>query len=95
MSDQPWEKVREQSIIANKAVEGLGCAIHSPFMIMAFIGLAGVPDLGLTEKGLIETASQSLTDVLLGLKAGLVCCRCPDHAHDVHRVMDSSSYQPV
>lgn len=95
MSDQPWEKVREQSITANKAVEGLGCAIHSPFMIMAFIGLAGVPDLGLTEKGLIETASQSFTDVLLGLKAGLVCCRCPDHAHDVHRVMDPGSYRAV
>ena len=39
MSDQPWEKVREQSIAANKAAAGLGCTIHSPFMIMAFIGL--------------------------------------------------------
>jgi|HubBroStandDraft_6_1064221.scaffolds.fasta_scaffold02289_6 adenine deaminase len=93
MSDQPWEAVREQSIYANKAAVSLGCAIHSPFMIMAFIGLAGVPDLGLTEKGLIETASQSFTDLVLGMRGGLVCCRCPDHMHNVHRLMDPSSFR--
>jgi adenine deaminase len=95
MSDQPWEKVREQSIAANKAAAGLGCTIHSPFMIMAFIGLAGVPDLGLTEKGLIETASQSFTPLVLGMRAGLVCCRCPEHMHDVHRLMDPNTFRAV
>ena len=93
MSDQPWETVRKQSIKANKAAASLGCAIHSPFMIMAFIGLAGVPDLGLTEKGLIDTASQSFTDLVLGMRAGMVCCRCPDHIHDVHRLMDPSTFR--
>jgi adenine deaminase len=93
MSDQPWETVREQSINVNKAAASLGCAIHSPFMIMAFIGLAGVPDLGLTEKGLIDTASQSFTDLVLGMRAGMVCCRCPDHIHDVHRLMDPSTFR--
>jgi adenine deaminase len=93
MSDQPWETVCEQSIDANKAAASLGCAIHSPFMIMAFIGLAGVPDLGLTEKGLIDTASQSFADLVLGRRAGMVCCRCPDHIHDVHRLMDPSSFR--
>jgi adenine deaminase len=95
MSDQPWEKVREQSIAANKAAAGLGCTIHSPFMIMAFIGLAGVPDLGLTEKGLIETASQSFTPLVLGMRAGQVCCRCPEHVHDVHRLMDPNTFRAV
>jgi adenine deaminase len=95
MSDQPWEKVREQSIAANKAAAGLGCTIHSPFMIMAFIGLAGIPDLGLTEKGLIETASQSFTPLVLGMRAGLVCCRCPEHMHDVHRLMDPNTFRAV
>jgi adenine deaminase len=95
MSDQPWETVRQQSIAANKAAAGLGCKVHSPFMIMSFIGLAGVPDLGLTEKGLIDTASQSFTDVVLGMRAGLVCCRCPDHIHNVHRLMDPSTYRAV
>jgi len=95
MSDQPWEIVRDQSIAANVAAAQLGCAIHAPYMIMAFIGLAGVPDLGLTERGLIETKTQSFTDVLLGLQAGMVCCRCPTHAHDVHQLMDPKSFQLV
>jgi adenine deaminase len=43
-------------------------------MILAFVGLAGVPDYGLTELGLIDTPTQSFVPVL-------VCCRCPQHAH--------------
>ncbi len=88
MSDEPWEVVREQSIRVNEAARSIGCAIDAPFMIMAFIGLAGVPDLGLTEKGLIDVASQSFVDVMLTAVPGQVCCRCPSHAHDVHRIFD-------
>ena len=88
MSDQPWEVVRDQSIACDAAAVSIGCEMQAPFMIMSFIGLAGVPDLGLTEKGLIETASQSFMDVVLGEKAGLVCCRCPSHMHMVHKLMD-------
>jgi len=88
MSDQPWEIVREQSITVNEAAASLGCAIAAPFMIMAFIGLAGVPDLGLTEKGLIDVSTQEFCDVVLTSVAGSVCCRCPVHAHDVHRIFD-------
>jgi adenine deaminase len=95
MSDQPWETVLEQSVAVNAAAAALGCSIPAPFMIMAFIGLPGVPDLGLTEKGLIDTASQSFTPLLLVREAGLVCCRCPSHAHDVHRLMDAASFTPA
>ncbi len=95
MSDQPWEVVRKQSIAANRAAAGLGCSIHSPYMIMAFIGLAGVPDLGLTERGLIDTKTQAFTDLVLGLQAGMICCRCPSHAHDVHRLMDPATFRPL
>ena len=44
-------------------------------MILAFVGLAGVPDYGLTERGLIDAATQHFIPVLK-------CCRCPLHAHD-------------
>jgi adenine deaminase len=90
MSDQPWEIVQQQSVGVNDAAESLGCTTVAPFMIMAFIGLAGVPDLGLTEKGLIDVASQSFVDVMLTAVAGQVCCRCPSHVHDVHRLFDAS-----
>ncbi|MYH72239.1 MAG: adenine deaminase, partial [Acidimicrobiia bacterium] len=74
MSDQPWEQVYDESIAANQAAASLGCEIASPYMILAFVGLAGVPDYGLTEKGLIDTMTQSFIPVLL-------CCRCPQHVH--------------
>lgn len=88
MSDKPWEMTRDESLAANAAAVSIGCEMHAPFMIMSFIGLAGVPDLGLTEKGLIEAKSQTFIDVVLPTKAGMVCCRCPNHAHDIHRLMD-------
>jgi adenine deaminase len=95
MSDQPWETVRDQSIATDAAARAIGCTVHAPFMIMSFIGLAGVPDLGLTERGLIETRSQSFIDVVLKTQAGIVCCRCPAHTAPVHRLMDYKSFQPI
>jgi adenine deaminase len=74
MSDLPWEQVLEQSDTVDAAAHSLGSTLNSPFMILAFVGLAGVPDYGLTEKGLIDSRTMSFIPVL-------VCCRCPQHAH--------------
>ena len=73
MSDRPWEDVHAGLEEVTAAARSLGCAIASPFMILSFVGLAGVPDYGLTEKGLIDTFTQTFLPVL-------VCCRCPAHA---------------
>lgn len=95
MSDQPWEAVRDLSIACDAATREIGCTMRAPFLIMSFIGLVGVPDLGLTERGLVETKTQSFTDLVLGLKGGMVCCRCPSHAHDVHKMMDPGRFAAV
>lgn len=92
MSDAPWETVRDQSLACNEAAASIGCGIDAPFLIMSFIGLVGVPDLGLTERGLVETATQSFADLVLTSQAGTVCCRCPGHAHDIHRLMDKATF---
>ncbi|MEO5724399.1 MAG: adenine deaminase C-terminal domain-containing protein [Ilumatobacteraceae bacterium] len=76
MSDQPWEVVYEQSRAVNAAAAGLGCRIHAPFMILSFVGLNGVPDLGLNEVGLIDVASQMEIPVVLELDNGRPVCRC-------------------
>lgn len=76
MSDEPWETVYEQSRAINEAAAGLGCEIHAPFMILAFVGLAGVPDLGLTEMGLLDVATQTPIDVVLELDGKRPVCRC-------------------
>lgn len=101
MSSEPWEKVRDDSVDCDRAVrEVLGCDIKSPFMIMSFIGLVAVPDLGLTELGLVDCRTQGLMSVVLPdaprdnstatvSQPVKVCCRCPSHAHDVHCMMDS------
>jgi adenine deaminase len=88
MSDQSWEVAAEQLRAAEGAAADLGCAIRSPFMIMSFVGLAGVPDLGLTELGLVETATQEFTSVTLGHSRQAMSCRCPSHVHAVHQLMD-------
>jgi adenine deaminase len=91
MSDRPWPEVRDAAAAVDAAAASLGCTIHAPFMIMAFVGLAGVPDLGLTERGLIDVATQSFCDVVLTSQAGQVCCRCPTHAHQIHATFDTSA----
>jgi len=88
MSDEPWERVLVASETVNGAAAGLGSTIAAPFMILAFVGLAGVPDLGLTEKGLIDVATQGFCAVVLTPQVGQVCCRCPSHVHLVHQVFD-------
>ena len=72
MSDRPWEEVYDGLGEVTAAARSLGCGIDSPYMILSFVGLAGVPDYGLTEKGLIDTYTQTFLPVL-------VCCRCPTH----------------
>ena len=84
----PWETVRAASETVNAAAASIGATIDAPFMILAFVGLAGVPDLGLTERGLIDVATQGFCEVVLTPQPGQRCCRCPSHAHLVHGVFD-------
>ena len=76
MSDQAWEVVYEQSRAVNAAAASLGCGIHAPFMILAFVGLGGVPDLGLTEMGLLDVATQTPIPVVIELDGERPVCRC-------------------
>ncbi len=76
MSDEPWEVVYQQSLAVNAAAASLGCAIHAPFMILAFVGLGGVPDLGLTEMGLLDVATQTPIPVVIELDGVRPVCRC-------------------
>lgn len=62
MSKKDWRTVERELQNINQAAKDMGCQIVSPFMIMAFIGLAGVPDLGLTEKGLIDVETQTFVE---------------------------------
>jgi len=79
MSDLPYEQVVDALAQTEAAASALGCTIRSPFMTLSFVGLAGVPDFGLTELGLIETATQTFASVILQVVGDRPQCRCPSH----------------
>jgi adenine deaminase len=95
MSTSSWETVEVELRAAEDAAAMLGCAVPSPFMILSFVGLAAVPDLGLTELGMVEAASQTLVPTVLPGVAPTgapgVHCRCPNHGHPVHVLMDPAT----
>lgn len=79
MSAAPWQETAEALAAGHAVTAALGCRIPSPYIILSFVGLYVVPDLGLTERGLIDAATQSFVDVLLPGPAG--AC---GHTHPPH-----------
>ncbi len=54
MSDQPAETVIEQQAKLLKAAASLGCPHHDPFMPLSFLLLPVIPNLKLTDLGLVD-----------------------------------------
>ncbi len=63
------EEVIEELRTINEAVKArLGCSIKSPFMQLEFITLPTVPELGLTDKGLIDVKNYSIIDPIINVE---------------------------
>jgi adenine deaminase len=54
MSDQPLETVQEQVEQLNAAARSLGCVLDDPLMTMSFLSLPVIPELKLTDQGLVD-----------------------------------------
>ncbi len=54
MSDKPLEEMNEQVFALEKAWNDMGCTLPSPFMTMSIIPLACLPELRLTDRGLVD-----------------------------------------
>jgi adenine deaminase len=54
MSDQPIERVREELDHLVAAARTFGTDLHAPFMALSFLALPVIPDLKLTDKGLVD-----------------------------------------
>lgn len=65
MSDLGAEEVIERLEHLNEVVKMMGCRLRSPFMALSFISLPTVPELGITDKGLIDVKSHSIIPVLV------------------------------
>jgi len=64
MSDRRIEGVAEEMrVLADAATNGLGVTIEAPFMQLSFPGLSVLPELRITDKGLVDVMKFALTDV--------------------------------
>lgn len=63
MSEEDAETVSQQVAMLDKAWKELGCELVSPFMTMALISLAVLPELRLTNRGLFDTVNFKSIDI--------------------------------
>lgn len=57
------EVAEEVRRLAEAASSGLGVTIDAPFMQLSFLGLSVIPELRITDQGLVDVTRFSLTDV--------------------------------
>jgi adenine deaminase len=54
LSPEPLKKVCSQFEKVEKAADGLGCLPSAPFALLSFIALPVIPELRLTDKGIVD-----------------------------------------
>jgi adenine deaminase len=54
LSDLTFEEVAERTRILEEAAEEIGTTLPSPFMAMSFLALSVIPELKLTDRGLVD-----------------------------------------
>jgi adenine deaminase len=65
MSQEPVEIVNEQVQELAKAWKELGCDLVSPFMTMSILALPVIPELRITNRGLVDTAQFTRVDLIV------------------------------
>ena len=64
VSDQPLETVIEKITELNSAAKRFGCKLDAPFMTLSFMSLSPIPELKLTDQGLVDAVKLALTNVI-------------------------------
>lgn len=65
MSEKSSEEVEGELELMNESARNIGCEIPAPFMALSFISLPTVPELGLTDKGLVDVLKHRLIPLVL------------------------------
>jgi adenine deaminase len=65
MSQEPVEVVNEQVQALARAWRELGCDLESPFMTMSILALPVIPELRVTNRGLVDTVEFCLVDLVV------------------------------
>lgn len=65
MSDKPLAEMNEKILLLEKAWQDMGCALPSPFMTMSIVPLACLPELRLTDRGLVDCRTFSFVPPII------------------------------
>jgi adenine deaminase len=65
MSEQPVEVVNEEIQRLAQAWRELGCDLESPFMTMSILALPVIPELRITNRGLVDTVNFTPVELLV------------------------------
>jgi len=65
ISDQPLETVSKKVGELNNAAKKVGCVLPDPFAAMSFLSLVPIPELRLTDKGLIDANKFEIIDLFV------------------------------
>lgn len=63
MTDKSAEEVANQYAVLDAKAKRLGCELRSPFITMAFMALPVIPELKITDKGLVDVNAFDFTTV--------------------------------
>ena len=63
VSDQPLAEVIRRMDALNRAAGAMGCDLESPFMALSFLSLSPIPELKLTDQGLIDAVNLRKTSL--------------------------------
>ena len=65
ISDEPLEVVAEKVHHLNVALRGMGCRLKAPFMVLSSLSLSVLPELRITDKGLVDSVRFRLIDLFV------------------------------
>ena len=61
VSDRPLKEVIGRIADLNAAARAMGCELEAPFMTLSFLSLSPIPELRLTDQGLIDAVKMRPT----------------------------------
>jgi len=68
MSDQPVQSVVEQLEKLKSLAQSWGSPLHNPFMALSFLALPVIPELKLTDLGLVDVSTFSFVPLFDSLR---------------------------
>jgi len=68
MSNKSVEEVKEEIKNLIRVTHTMGCALDDPFMMLSFLALPVIPELKLTDKGLVKVSEQKIIPLFVQKK---------------------------